>query len=111
MAQSVETQWRLAYDLPPTDPRYLDADEDAIRFDLLVMLANRQKREEAMDPGNAQARDLEDSPDAIAGMLARKSEFMEDPGTHHRLQAAMGNVERTAAKSIRVGRAKVQRRE
>ena len=41
-ATSLWTLWRLAYDLPPTDPRVLDATEEDVVFDLLVRHFHRK---------------------------------------------------------------------
>lgn len=54
-AHSIRTVWRMAYDMPPTDPRVLDADESTIVRDLMVRLYHTHEQRKIFDPKGAAA--------------------------------------------------------
>lgn len=52
----VLTLWRLAYDMPITDPRVQEATEEEIILDLAVRKLHQYRLEEAQDPDTARQR-------------------------------------------------------
>lgn len=51
--ESWETLWRMAYALPPNDPRYLDMPEEDMYHDLLVRLFHHEHMHRMTSPGEA----------------------------------------------------------
>ena len=93
--------------MPPTDPRFLDADEELVIHDLLLRMALDTQRRERGDPGEVQAAELAASAGAVEGMIARKSAFLADPEQRRALETALGKVGRPRPRTIRIGRVKV----
>ena len=82
-ARDLWTQWRLLYDLAPTDPRALDVTEEGVVLDLLtrwlVAEANRPPEERDVE---RLARDKR----AQADLVARSRAFLAQPGTREALR-------------------------
>lgn len=93
--------------MPPTDPRFLDAEEGQILMDLVLRLRVQQQAEGA---GNEVVEALSRSEEAIEGMLQRKAAFLADPKVGDRLRAASGRSSRPQPTSLRVGAAEIKAR-
>lgn len=57
-AMSPRTAWRLNYQLPPNDPRVLEADEETVLRDLTLIRYHRHRARAAEDPGAAAAENV-----------------------------------------------------
>lgn len=66
--------WRAKYNLPPTDPRFLEMDEDEMARDLLLAVYHqyRTRRDDPDDPLMQQLR--RNSPDARRAILRLRAE-------------------------------------
>lgn len=104
-ATSARTLWRDAYGMPPTDPRFLEADEETIIRDLLVrmLLHERQAAGPASD-----VLELAANPDAVAAMLERQQEAASSQATRRAIDRALGRSKASKPRSIRFGRGKVR---
>lgn len=81
------TGWRLYYQLPPTDPRWLDATEEEILRDLLVLRYHAEHVRRMADPaGDAVAQTASD-PEKAEQFVASGRAFLHDPGTLRALRA------------------------
>lgn len=88
MAQSPWFRWRKMYDLPPTDPRFLDVEEDQVLCDLLAHAYYDREIARARNPAAAAVVELASDHDAQERMELRKVAFLRDPGT----QAALAKL-------------------
>lgn len=77
----------MHYQLAPTDPRWLDADDETILRDMLILQTHNRDLWEAMHPTEALAEEAERNPEIAAAMERRKDEFMDDPGTQAALRS------------------------
>lgn len=57
-AHSLGATWRLRYNVPPNDPRFLDLEEEELLDDLLVLHFLDAEVRRAVSPGRAAAADL-----------------------------------------------------
>jgi hypothetical protein len=74
-----ETAYRLRYQLAPTDPRFLEAtEEDMIRDALLMHFAHHQAEEER-DPDRYRVQELMNEPEFAAMLTERRRNLTEDP--------------------------------
>lgn len=106
-AESIGTLFRSVYNLPITDPRYLDATDDEILLDVLIQHVAAERLHRETNPGAAQAEALAADPEALAGMLARGRDFVADPDNLERMRRALG-VKDDKPMIIRLGQGKVQ---
>ena len=65
--------WRIRYQLPPTDPRFLAMTEEDILIDLLTLAYHDEAKRREADPTPPEA----DDPDAVAKYEERKKEVLQ----------------------------------
>lgn len=65
----------MFYGMPLTDPRYLEADEETVLRDLLLIRSYQAE----LNPGRAQAEGMANEPGIEARMEARKKAAMAEP--------------------------------
>ncbi len=100
-AQSILTTWRLAYNLPPTDPRVAEVTEEEALHDLLVRHYasrggdGRPSLDEVMSAGSDLSREL----------LANAKRFLAAEETRKRLLALHGTTVKPAGRPLRLRRA------
>ncbi len=107
-ADDVATVWRMQYEMPPTDPRYLDADDDVVVHDLAVLLYYRRSMEAAVNPAAAALRSAKGDPNYGPDLIARNLAWLRSAQTQHRLRHVLGRDRDTAvkAKNVRMRRKK-----
>lgn len=59
-ASSLRTAWRLRYDMPPTDPRFLAATDDMMLEDLLAQHFAREEADAVKNPRAAVQKAVRD---------------------------------------------------
>lgn len=90
MAQSPWFRWRKLYGLPPTDPRFLDVEEDEVLRDLLTHAYYDREVARARNPAGQAVVELAADHDAQERMELRKLAFLRDPGTRAALARLWG---------------------
>lgn len=89
-AEDVYTTWRMLYELPPTDPRALEADEDLVAYDLAVNYYYRRAMERALNPGAAAVREASASPEYAEDLVRRNEEWLRTGDTQARIARMLG---------------------
>lgn len=74
--ESWETIWRMAYSLPPNDPRYLDMPEDEMLRDLLVRMFHQEHLHRMLNPAEAGQEELQTSLAAQDGLEALRQRVL-----------------------------------
>lgn len=74
--ESWETIWRMAYALPPNDPRYLDLPEEEMYRDLLVRMYHQEHIHRLLHPGEAAQQEIQASRAAQDGLAALKQRVL-----------------------------------
>jgi hypothetical protein len=86
-AERIPAQWRVIYDMPPTDPRYLEATEEDMVLDLLVRKFIQRKN----DP-REEHEDAAKDPKVLAVLKERKAAFLADQKTKLAIRAMMDDA-------------------
>lgn len=81
------TGWRLYYQLPPTDPRWLDATEAEILHDLLVLRYHAEHVRRMADPAADAVERTARDPEKAEELVTSGAAFLADPGTLRALRA------------------------
>lgn len=77
-ASSLRTAWRLHYNLPPTDPRYLNATEDEILEDAVLLAFRKRIDLETTHPAAVVAADAARDAAAVAESMNRVRDRLLD---------------------------------
>lgn len=86
--ESLITAWRLAYELPPTDPRFLAMTEDEIIHDLLVRRFHDEHIQRVLNPAEAEIAAMAANPAKAGAALAKvKKAALESTALQRALQA------------------------
>ena len=89
--------WRLAYDMPPTDPRVLAADEGIVIEDLVVLRYHMHERLRSMDPRAAEAIDRQANDPTLRDQYADLEQRAQGPEMQAKLARFLGAVARDRA--------------
>lgn len=80
-ARSWRGAWRLRFNIPRSDPRYLDATDADMLDDLLVAMIGEAERRRESDPRAALLEDAERNPEAYAEGDAALMRSLQEGGT------------------------------
>jgi hypothetical protein len=84
------TVWRLAYELPPTDERYLAITEEEAAYDLLVRQFYQARKEDAKEePAWEWIDELQSSVDAFHRAEAEAREHLASPEQKRAIERAL----------------------
>lgn len=78
--EDIFTAWRLAYQLPPNDPRFLDITEDEIVTDLLVRRHHFDTLHRIHNPREADMEEARNNPAALEMLRKLTAAVASDPG-------------------------------